>query len=318
MMKTGIHAILFFYCGILCLFTGALAAVPDTAAPVMSDTAARVISDTAAPVVSDTAVIDTEAQENEFQEDVDGLFPQNEESIDTSGWCTSHINTAQFDYKAMKDTLRMTLVDSLHGKFFAFPFKNYITSPFGPRGGFWHFGVDVKVRVGDTIRCAFDGIIRVIQNDRHGYGKVVVVRHPHRLETLYGHLSKCPLAINQQLKAGDMIGLGGNSGRSTGSHLHFETRFCGEPFDPQTMVDFAGFRLKNDTLALVRDNFDYLTELRKTIRHTIRRGETLGAIARHYSTSVRKLCMLNRISARTILKIGRKIIVRKDNPPDQQ
>lgn len=266
-------------------------------------------------VLPETTLVDTEAQENAFQEDMDALFKTDSGNIDTTGWCTDKINAVKFDYKSMTDTIRFALVDSLNGRFFVFPFKNYVTSPFGPRRLFWHFGQDIKVRKGDTIRCAFDGIVRVIQNDRYGYGKVVVVRHDHRLETLYGHLSKSPLVINQKLKAGDVIGLGGNTGRSTGSHLHFEVRYGGEPFDPNHMVDFQTFALKADTLVLSKVNFDYLTEVRQTVFHTIRKGETLGHIARRYGTTVRKLCALNGISPRTLLKIRRKLIIRKETPP---
>ncbi|OGS35404.1 MAG: hypothetical protein A2293_04650 [Elusimicrobia bacterium RIFOXYB2_FULL_49_7] len=249
-------------------------------------------------------------QESNFQDNVDALFVP--DSIDTTGWCTSKINAGHFDYKQMTDTVRIVLRDSVLGRSYCHPFNGYITSPFGLRKFFWHYGMDVKVKKGDSIRCAFDGIVRVIQNDRYGYGKVVVVRHYGGLETLYGHFSRAKVEVGQRLKAGELVGLGGNTGRSTGSHLHFEIRYCGEPFDPRDIVDFDNFVLKSDTLVLTKANFDYLAQARSTIAHVIRRGDNLGSIARRYGTTVRRLCALNHISGRTLLRVGRKLVIRTD------
>lgn len=113
-----------------------------------------------------------------------------------------------------------------------------VTSNYGPRWGRQHAGIDVKVYIGDTIRAAFDGKVRVTQYQGSGYGYHVVIRHPNGLETLYGHLSKIIAKENQVVHAGDVIGLGGNTGRSTGSHLHFETRLCGTAINPALMFDF--------------------------------------------------------------------------------
>ena len=99
-----------------------------------------------------------------------------------------------------------------------------ITSNFGPRWGRSHDGLDIKVYIGDTIRAAFSGKVRIVRYDGGGYGNFVVIRHNNGLETLYGHMSKQLVDENQVVRAGDPIGLGGNTGRSTGSHLHFETR----------------------------------------------------------------------------------------------
>lgn len=115
-----------------------------------------------------------------------------------------------------------------------------VTSNFGPRWGRRHQGLDIKVYVGDTIRAAFDGKVRVVACEglRKGYGYYIVIRHPNGLETLYGHLSKQLVKENQVVRAGEVIGLGGNTGRSTGSHLHFETRLLGEAINPVYMFDF--------------------------------------------------------------------------------
>ena len=113
-----------------------------------------------------------------------------------------------------------------------------VTSPFGHRWGRLHAGLDIKVYVGDTIRAAFDGKVRIVDFNGNGYGNYVVIRHPNGLETLYGPMSKHLVKENQIVRAGEPIGLGGNTGRSFGSHLHFETRICGTPINPALMFDF--------------------------------------------------------------------------------
>ena len=124
---------------------------------------------------------------------------------------------------ALPDSFRISLKD------FCMPTTNrLVTSNFGARWGRQHKGIDVKVYIGDTIRAAFSGKIRVVRYEARGYGKYVVIRHYNGLETIYGHMSKQLVTENQEVRAGDPIGLGGNTGRSTGSHLHFETRLCGD------------------------------------------------------------------------------------------
>ena len=115
-----------------------------------------------------------------------------------------------------------------------------VTSNFGSRWGRQHKGLDIKVYIGDTIRAAFSGKVRIVKNEgaRKGFGKYVVIRHNNGLETIYGHLSKWLVEENQEVRAGDPIALGGNTGRSFGSHLHFETRLCGVALNPAIMFDF--------------------------------------------------------------------------------
>ena len=121
-----------------------------------------------------------------------------------------------------------------------------ITSQFGPRWGRQHRGLDIKVYIGDTIRAAFSGKVRVVRYEAKGYGNYVVIRHNNGLETIYGHLSKHLVRENQTVRAGEPIGLGGNTGRSTGSHLHFETRLCGVALNPALFFDFRNQDVTGD------------------------------------------------------------------------
>ena len=121
-----------------------------------------------------------------------------------------------------------------------------ITSQFGKRWGRMHKGLDIKVYIGDTIRAAFDGKVRVVNYEGSGYGNYVVIRHNNGLETIYGHLSRNLVREDQNVRAGEPIGLGGNTGRSTGSHLHFETRLCGVALNPALLFDFRNQDVTGD------------------------------------------------------------------------
>ena len=188
-----------------------------------------------------------------------------------------------------------------------------ITDVFGyrPRRRRGHYGLDIKVYVGDTIRAAFDGKVRVVKNQgRRGYGKYLVIRHDNGLETVYGHLSKQLVKENQLVKAGEVIGLGGNTGRSTGSHLHFETRFLGQDIDPTRMFDFPNQDIVADTYTYYKpgsrkgsktEGSNSSSEIRY---YRVRKGDTLSKIAARQGVSVRRLCQLNGITTRTTLRIG--------------
>jgi len=259
----------------------------------------------------------SDSEEKHFQEYLNGLFDIRGRTIDTSGWCTYRINSDRFDYRQLTDSVKIPLVDAKNSRFFTYPLKTNVTSPFGPRRSYWHFGTDFKVFYRDTIRCAFDGIVRIVTNDRYGYGKVAVVRHHYGLETLYSHMAVTLVKNNQVLKSGDVIGLGGRTGRATGNHLHFEIRFCGEPFDPASLFDFDNFCLKSDTLVVSHRTFEHVADLRKTVFHRIAQGDNLGRIAKNYGTSISTLCRLNGITRSTTLRIGRRLIVRMDTTPEQ-
>ena len=186
-----------------------------------------------------------------------------------------------------------------------------ITSPFGPRWRRMHNGLDLKVNIGDTIVAAFDGKVRIVKYERRGYGKYVVIRHDNGLETVYGHLSKQLVEENQLVKAGEVIGLGGNTGRSTGSHLHFGTRFLGIAINPIYMFDFPKQDIVADTYTFrktkgVKRAGSHDTQVADgTIRyHKVKSGDTLSRIAKLRGVSVSTLCKLNRIKPTTTLRIG--------------
>ena len=211
-----------------------------------------------------------------------------------------------------------------------------VTSNFGRRWGRMHKGIDVKVYIGDTIRAAFSGKVRIVRYEARGYGNYVVIRHYNGLETIYGHMSKHLVEENQVVKAGDPIGLGGNTGRSTGSHLHFETRLCGVALNPALMFDFRNQDVTGDTYMFHKDTYQNESVLANKrngksdaslasssngssrdksgrssssasadVRyHKVRRGETLSSIAKKRGTTVAKLCKLNHISKRMRIRPG--------------
>ena len=188
-----------------------------------------------------------------------------------------------------------------------------ITSPFGPRWRRMHNGLDLKVNIGDTIVAAFDGKVRIVRYERRGYGKYVVIRHDNGLETIYGHLSKQLVEEIQLVKAGEVSGLGGNTGRSTGSHLHFETRFLGIAINPALMFDFPKQDIVADTYTFKKTKGyqraagSHDTQLASdgTIRyHKVKSGDTLSRIAKLRGVSISTLCKLNRITTKTILRPG--------------
>ena len=147
-----------------------------------------------------------------------------------------------------------------------------VTSNFGSRWGRQHKGLDIKVYIGDTIRAAFSGKVRIVKYEAKGYGKYIVIRHHNGLETIYGHLSKQLVRENQEVRAGDVIGLGGNTGRSTGSHLHFETRLCGVALNPALMFDFRAQDVTGDYYVYNKRNYANESEKATRLRGKIGNG----------------------------------------------
>ena len=190
-----------------------------------------------------------------------------------------------------------------------------ITSKFGPRRRRMHNGIDVKVYIGDTIRSAFAGKVRIVQNQgrRVGYGKYVIIRHENGLETVYAHLSKQLVSEDQYVEAGEVIGLGGNTGRSTGSHLHFETRFLGQAINPALLFDFEKQDIVTDSYLFMKGKNRYRRNNAKAgvvatsgdvQYYKVRKGDSLSRISRKTGVSIDRLCKLNGITRRTTLRIN--------------
>lgn len=186
-----------------------------------------------------------------------------------------------------------------------------ITSRFGPRRRRMHNGIDVKVYIGDTIRAAFGGKVRMVKYERRGYGKYVVIRHENGLETIYGHLSKQLVTEDQYVEAGEVIGLGGNTGRSTGSHLHFETRFLGQAINPALLFDFEKQDIVTDSYLFMKGKNRYRRSNSSAVAssgdvqyYKVRRGDSLSRISKKTGVSIDRLCKLNGITRRTTLRIN--------------
>jgi murein DD-endopeptidase MepM/ murein hydrolase activator NlpD len=211
-----------------------------------------------------------------------------------------------------------------------------LTSNFGARWGRQHKGLDIKVYIGDTIRAAFAGKVRVVRYEGRGYGKYVVIRHDNGLETYYAHMSKQLVEEDQEVRAGDPIGLGGNTGRSTGSHLHFETRLCGVALNPALMFDFRNQDVVDDYYVFHKSSYQRESAVANRLRgvsgmsfgndldkdvelataapeasyaqesrfHKVKRGETLYSIAHKRGTTVDAIMKLNHLKKSSKLRPG--------------
>lgn len=204
-----------------------------------------------------------------------------------------------------QDTIWIRLVDS--ASHYVHPFKGRVSSRFGSRWGRMHYGTDVSLRTGDTLVAAFDGVVRIAQRN-YSYGNIVIIFHKNGLETYYAHMSKLFVQPNQVVKAGQPIGLGGNTGRSFGSHLHFEVRYLGAPINAEYLIDFDKYELLAEEFPICRKTL-YGVSSSGAKYHRIRSGETLSSIARKYRTSVSRIKALNGMRSNRI-RAGATIRVR--------
>ncbi|WP_345237287.1 peptidoglycan DD-metalloendopeptidase family protein [Hymenobacter saemangeumensis] len=223
-------------------------------------------------------------------------------------WDTRNINPYRVDGRRIRDTLNLRLVDPPRERYGKMPLTSTpTTSGFGFRGYRWHYGVDLDLETGDSVKAVFDGVVRISKYDGSGYGHYLLVRHYNGLETLYGHLSKPLVEVGTFVKAGQLIGRGGNSGRSTGSHLHFEVRYEGNPINPYQVYDFPDYKLRSDNFTITSELFNYYnralrhrggggegpSRARRTVTHTVRRGDTISEIAEKYGVRQSTLRKLN-------------------------
>jgi murein DD-endopeptidase MepM/ murein hydrolase activator NlpD len=202
-------------------------------------------------------------------------------------WNISKVHPYKVDLSKLTDTIPLDLLYSECD--YAHSVCGKINSEFGYRRNRFHYGIDVDLNTGDNVLASFEGMVRIAKYDPT-YGRVIVIRHQNGLETLYAHLSKLKVQIGDYVQAGEIIALGGNSGRSTGPHLHFEVRYLGEPINPHDIIDFDNGQLKIDKLALSGENFAYLKEIRKRKYYRVRSGDSLSRIAYNKGVAISKLC----------------------------
>jgi len=223
-------------------------------------------------------------------------------------WSSTKVNPYELDGELFKDTIRLPLIFDNPKLTWSAPIPNMeVTSPFGLRRWRWHYGDDFRLKIGDSVQVSFDGIVRIAHYDRYGYGNYVLVRHYNGLETLYGHLKKRLAKVGDVVKSGDVIGLGGNSGRSTAPHLHYEIRYEGNALQPNKIINFSTGALLSDSLKIEASAFTYLTEARKIRYHRVRSGDTLSHISYRYGVPIIAICRMNRINRSSILRIGQRL-----------
>ncbi len=136
-------------------------------------------------------------------------------------------------------------LDAIQSTPLGWPVKTRISSPFGKRSDplntqrAFHSGIDFKGNTGDKIRSTGDGVVTKASYDK-GYGYNIVLSHGKEYSTMYAHLSKRLVKKGDRVKRGQVIGLVGNSGRSTGSHLHYEVRRYGKAVNPKKYMQVSG------------------------------------------------------------------------------
>jgi len=268
-------------------------------------------------------------EENSESEEIEGLdtlqitFPSHDLY---SSWDTNVAHPYKFNECFKEDSVVIELTCESG---FVLPYRGPLTSLFGWRKYRPHYGTDINLETGDTVVSSFDGMVRVAR-PYHGYGNCVIVRHNNGLETVYAHLSKILVESGQLVHAGAVLGLGGNTGHSYGSHLHFEIRYLGQALDTQDFIDYEKGELKSTTFVLRKQDVENKYDLRALhYRHKqdvglakgkkgsgykavggvyrVRKGDTLGAIARRNGTTVKNICKKNKIKPTTTLQIGQRL-----------
>jgi murein DD-endopeptidase MepM/ murein hydrolase activator NlpD len=280
-------------------------------------------------VHEDTATID-EGQVQIVEIEDEAQFQGSEDMVKIASyfsvWDTDTVDPYGIDAKEYDDVVPIQLYDISQGRYWAGPLSKGVTnSPFGWRWKRWHTGQDLDLETGDPVYAAFDGIIRLARV-QGAYGRCVVIRHYNGLETLYGHLSKINFEPNTIVKAGDEIGKGGSTGRSSGPHLHFETRYEGNPFDPRNIFNFSPSQINivSQEFLMTSRVYDYLRggaakgdfefeEPVKIVRKVwirVPSGGTLTEIAEKNNTTITEICKLNHIKPYTRLRAGYRLRIK--------
>lgn len=256
-------------------------------------------------------VVPEDESEDTFGEDIDINFDVPSDELYGFSWTSEFLNPYKIKINDLPDS---TWIDC---RGFVFPVvkstaaNNHVTSGFGARRRRYHYGTDIGLKVGDSVVSSFAGTVRIVEYEARGYGHYIVIRHNNGLETLYAHLSKPLVKVNQEVTAGQLIGLGGSTGRSTGPHLHFEFRFLGNAFNTGKIIDYSTERCFADSYCITKnETFRHKADVERFNQmkyHRVRQGETLSYIAKRYGTTVKRICRLNHISRTTVIRPGRSI-----------
>jgi murein DD-endopeptidase MepM/ murein hydrolase activator NlpD len=244
-------------------------------------------------------------------------------------WDTRSVNPYRVDGRSYRDSLKLKLTDPPRQRYASMPLVSTpITSGFAFRGYRWHYGMDLDLDTGDSVKTVFDGVVRINAWDGGGYGNYILVRHYNGLETIYGHMSKALVPVGTFVKAGQLIGYGGSTGRSTGSHLHFEVRYQGNPINPALVYDFPDYKLRKDNFTITSELFNYYSralhhhrssgggggggsrpsKARQVVTHKVRSGDTLSEVAEKYGVGLSTLKKLN--PGVKTLQPGRKLRIK--------
>ena len=317
------------------LFTTAVALLAAVNLYALDSLAVQAIKPVECPIVVDTLSTESTALKVLLFNDgtwryIQPITPERDSTVYSRYWDMENISA----YRGVKldsipSSVAINLVDTL--KHYRYPLVGRITSRYGMRHRRAHNGIDMALKVGDTICSAFDGRVRFSKATDTGYGTLIIIRHDNGLETYHGHLSARLVEAGDRVVAGQPIGLGGNSGRSTGPHLHFETRFYGQSFDPERLINFRTGELRRDFFLLKKGYFsiyskyeqDFNAEAERNAAekkenelsaekryYKVRSGDYLGLIAKRHGTTVSAICRLNGIKPTTTLQIGKVLRVK--------
>jgi hypothetical protein len=274
------------------------------------------------PSASNETVVDTVPYKIDEEEiaDYDSLISFPASNL-YGGWDTKNTHYGKFDIETLKDSVKEIVLYNKNSCGYVQPFIGNVTSSFGPRKRRFHYGTDIDLETGDEVGTAFDGKVRIARKSKT-YGNVVVIRHSNGLETYYAHLSKINVEAGQDVYAGQIIGLGGNTGHSHGSHLHFEVRYLGQPINPSDIISFTNHKLISDTLCLSKKTFEYISETKnfagknygsskkgKSKIYAVKKGDTLFSIAKRNGVTTKELCQKNGLKSSRALRLGQKLKV---------
>lgn len=235
---------------------------------------------------------------------------ESEDEILLEGFDTAVIHLPKLDPSTITEPILLQLSRFTYPT----PVTSRPSSHFGPRRRRFHYGLDLAQPTGEPIYAAFDGVVRISKFNR-SYGNLVIIHHANGLETYYAHMSKRHVTVGQQVKSGDVIGLCGNTGRSFGSHLHFEIRYMGNALNPENVISTATHDLIEPTLTLTSSSFRKIAKGVKGSKgssggwYRVRQGDTLEKIARRNGTTVKRICQLNGISQNKVLHPGDRLKV---------